>query len=109
MKVGPDDDGWAREPSYGFQVWKDARALHLSQNPLCVFHWRRGIPVPATVVDHIKRWRGAKTRKVRWIMFLDPNNFQSLCEHCHNSDKQIMERGVKPRIGLDGYPIEDED
>lgn len=101
--------GWRLEPSYGFAVWKNARALHLSQNPLCAFHLERGMPVPATVVDHIKRWRSGATRAIRWALFLDPNNFQSLCATCHNSDKQIEERGVKPKIGLDGWPVDSEE
>ena len=94
---------------YGQQVWKNIRAAHLALNPLCVFCLAKDVMTPATVVDHIKPWRKAATTALRRALFLDPLNHQSLCKHCHDSTKQIIERGRKPKIGLDGYPVEDGD
>lgn len=92
---------------YGQQIWKDLRASHLAQNPLCVFCLLKDIITPATVVDHIKKWRDEPTQALRRAAFLNVLNLQSLCKLCHDSTKQIMERGVKPQIGFDGWPVEE--
>lgn len=41
------------------------------------------------------------------VLFWDEANVQVLCEPCHNSDKQRVERGGKVRqvVGVDGWPI----
>ncbi len=57
----------------------------------------------ATVVDHIKPHRGDPS------LFFGAANLQSLCKWHHDGDKQRMDMGqVVRRIGVDGYPIEDE-
>jgi len=59
---------------------------------------------PATIADHVTQHHG------------DPIAFsfgelQSLCKHCHDSDKRFLElRGYeRPTIGEDGWPIEDQE
>lgn len=91
----PAHDRW-----YSTARWQRRRALQLHREPLCRFcEEQRGLAVVATVADHVHPHRG------------DPEAFwrgelQSLCAPCHNSDKQRIERGSKPRqaIGLDGWP-----
>lgn len=57
--------------------------------------------VAATVVDHIIPHRGNDE------FFWSVDNWQSLCEHHHNSEKAIVEaRGFSDRIGLDGWPMD---
>ena len=58
--------------------------------------------VEANVVDHIIPHKGDER------LFWDAdNNWQSLCEECHNSTKRKMENGkdVRP-FGLDGWRTE---
>jgi len=57
--------------------WRKIRANWLSLHPLCVMCEEQGKATPATVVDHIISHRGD------WVKFNDPNNWQSLCFHCH--------------------------
>ena len=62
--------------------WRRLRAVYLTNNPLCVFHLRRGRDVIATVVDHIMPHGGDP------VLFWDQDNWQSLCGTCHNAVKQ---------------------
>lgn len=52
-------------------------------------------------VDHKTAHKG------NMMLFLDPSNVTTPCEHCHNSTKQRMEKSGKAirAVGLDGYPI----
>ncbi len=59
--------------------WREARAAYLAAHPLCVDCQRRGQLVPATVVDHITPHRGDPA------LFWDTDNWQPLCEQCHNA------------------------
>ena len=62
---------------YDKAVWKKARRLQLSKQPLCVHCGKIGKVVQATEVDHIVRMsEGGDT--------LDANNLQSLCHSCHS-------------------------
>lgn len=74
--------------------WQKARADYLRKHPMCADHLRRGHYVAATVVDHIQPHKGDNK------LFWDSANWQSLCEHCHNSHKQRLERGGRD-IGCD--------
>lgn len=58
--------------------WSRARKQYLSKNPLCVKCKEIGIIKAAYVVDHIIPHQGNKK------LFWDINNWQSLCETCHN-------------------------
>lgn len=59
-----------------------------------------GKKIPAFAVDHIKEHKGDLT------LFYDYENLQSLCESCHNSAKQRMEKGgIVVQYGPDGFPL----
>jgi len=52
--------------------------MYLRRNPLCVKCLKEGKTTPVTVVDHIEPHRGDYDK------FWNEDNFQSLCESCHN-------------------------
>lgn len=87
--------------------WQKERLIFLAANPLCSMCYARRPPriVSATTVDHRIPHRGDM------VAFWDRNNWQALCTSCHNGDKQAMEKsGRAPqRIGLDGFPVEQDD
>lgn len=84
--------------------WKRLRDSHLIAHPFCVYCERAGDTTVAHVVDHITPHKGDRA------LLSDPKNLQSLCYPHHNSTKQREERGKpRPRIGIDGLPIKDED
>ncbi len=56
---------------YHTTAWRKAREWHLRHNPLCVRCGRA-----ANHVDH-------KNKFTDWESFMDPDNLQSLCKHCH--------------------------
>lgn len=58
--------------------WNKERKLFLSKHPWCNECLKQGILTPATVVDHTKAHKGDQT------LFWDYDNWQSLCETCHN-------------------------
>lgn len=104
LTAGPDDP---ERRWYGLGIWKRLRLAQLAREPLCAFCLNDDEVTVATVVDHIKPWRRAATRAIRWALFVDPANHQSLCKRHHDSDKKLIENGGgKPKIGLDGWPIE---
>src|SRR5262245_6555732 len=89
-----------RRFSYGEWRWRKIRRIHLMRHPLCAICDRRGLIAAATVVDHIEPHRG------------DVNKFwtgglQSLCDNCHSSIKQKLEKKKRPvqAIGFGGWPI----
>jgi len=56
--------------------WRKARALFLSQHPLCAECRKNRVLTPATVVDHIVPHRGNA------VLFWDIKNWQPLCKDC---------------------------
>jgi len=90
------------ERGYGSR-WQRARAAFLRHHPLCARCDAMGRIVAATTVDHRIPHRADRA------LFWDQGNWQSLCTSCHAGAKQSLERSgkVKPRIGLDGFPIEE--
>ena len=81
--------------------WQKARESWLRAHPLCADHLSRGQYVPASVVDHIEPHRGDMK------LFWDLNNWQSLCDTCHNSFKQRLEKsGVAVGCDLSGIPTD---
>lgn len=63
----------------------------------------KGLVVAANVVDHIDPHRGDKVR------FWARDNWQSLCDTCHNSTKQRAERAAaaaRPMCNADGTPTD---
>ena len=83
------DHAWRDKKAAAFyqsKQWKVARLNHLGVEPFCRgCRLDGGGLVPATVVDHIKPWAG------NYDLALDPNNLQSLCDHCH-AVKSVKER-----------------
>ena len=80
--------------------WRLARALFLGRNPYCAFHLLRGDHVRATVLDHIDPHKGDV------VKFWDRSNWQSLCQPCHDSIKQSMEKGGRHALGFDGSSVD---
>jgi 5-methylcytosine-specific restriction enzyme A len=58
--------------------WRKASGMWLKQYPLCAIHLAEGMPVEATLVDHIVAHGGDRQR------FWDRANWGSLCMACHN-------------------------
>ena len=61
---------------YQSRKWRTLRALKLQKDPLCEECMRKGMLVPAQMVDHIVPINKGGAS-------LDLNNLQSLCNHCH--------------------------
>lgn len=76
---------------YGYQ-WQKARADYLQDNPLCVMCKAQGIVREARVVDHRIPHTGPADP-----LFWDRANWQALCFHCHNSEKQRQDNATKYR------------
>ena len=71
---------------YSLPIWtKDLRPAQLLREPFCRECAKRGIRTRATVVDHVKPFRGD------WALFVDPDNHQSLCKH-HHDQKTAQEQ-----------------
>jgi 5-methylcytosine-specific restriction endonuclease McrA len=85
---------------YGYK-WQKARATFLKSHPLCVICERLGKFKDACVVDHIQPHKGDM------VLFWDSSNWQSLCQHCHDSVKKAQEMGgLMPGCDVDGIPID---
>lgn len=78
--------GTAHQRGYDAE-WERERTKYLEEHPLCVDHKRRGFIEVATVVDHIIPHKGDKA------FFWDKNNWQSLCESCHNRKTATEDKG----------------
>lgn len=90
----------AAERGYGAR-WQKASKGYLRKHPLCEFHRQKGLAVAATLVDHKIPHRGDMA------LFWDRNNWQGLCDFCHNSTKKIIEhRGVAPGADSTGRPTD---
>ena len=85
---------------YNTQRWRRLAKHQLRIAPLCVKCLQRGMPVPATICDHIephhgdlvKFWCGAR---------------QGLCKPCHDGRKRYEDmHGFSNAIGADGWPID---
>ena len=66
--------------------WKKARDKFMAEHKYCVYCERRGIKTTATVCDHIVPHKGDKS------LFWNKDNWQALCNHCHNTIKAEEER-----------------
>lgn len=63
---------------YQSSRWRRVRASYIMRNPLCVECQRKGLVVPARVVDHITPINKGGAPYLE-------ENLQSLCDRCHNS------------------------
>jgi 5-methylcytosine-specific restriction protein A len=81
---------------YSTYRWQRIRKQQILDHPLCAMCHPR--VVAAKVCDHVEPHKGDEHK-----FWNGP--FQSLCLSCHNSDKQRIEKGgkPKPRIGKDGW------
>ncbi|MFS2047545.1 HNH endonuclease signature motif containing protein [Variovorax sp. Varisp41] len=76
------------ERGYGSK-WQRAREEFLREHPLCVLcEEKDGLPVPATVVDHITPHRGDQG------LFWDRKNWRPLCKPHHDSDAQRKDNQI---------------
>jgi 5-methylcytosine-specific restriction protein A len=67
-----------------------ARARDFRQrHPLCAMCARRGKVTPCQCVDHIIPHRGDQ------VLFWDEDNWQSLCNPCHNGPKRREEEAAR--------------
>lgn len=93
----------AEKSLYG-RPWRRYRLAQLQAHPLCAMCLELGRPVPATVVDHVRRHNGTHADPLFW----DAANFQSLCKHHHDAVKQAIDRSGRARgydaAGLPLYP-----
>lgn len=85
---------------YTTAKWRSLRAKQLRMQPLCEFCLKDGKVTAATICDHVEPHRGDESK-----FWSGP--FQSLCQTCHSSTKQRIERGSQPRVvtGVDGWPV----
>lgn len=70
------------------KAWSKARNAYINLNPLCVHCHKRGLIVPAAVVDHITphgidRSR-AQPSAEQSSLFWNRDNWQPLCKRCHD-------------------------
>lgn len=76
---------------YLLPIWTDdLRPAQLLREPFCRECARQGLRTRATVVDHIRPFRGD------WVLFVDPTNHQSLCKH-HHDQKTAREQAAERR------------
>ncbi len=97
----------AHNAMYG-RRWKDAKAIFLRSNPLCVDCNSRGILTAAKAVDHKVPHKGD------YALFWDRDNWQPMCGSCHNR-KTAREDGAfgnkgsnktSSSCGFDGLPVD---
>lgn len=73
---------------YSLPVWTDRlRPAQLLREPFCRACAAQGVRTRATVVDHIRPFRGD------WALFTDPENHQSLCKY-HHDQKTAREQAA---------------
>jgi 5-methylcytosine-specific restriction enzyme A len=107
-------------------AWDELAADYKQRHPWCIACWSAGIQRPTEIVDHIVPVADDPER------LLDPSNLQPCCRDCHDRIKRVLERQWRagkikaadldlrsdaayvlrrklhrPRIGPDGYPIEE--
>ena len=78
--------------------WREIRDRQLKEEPLCRFCKQRGKIEEAKVCDHIEPHKGDMDK-----FWKGP--FQSLCYHCHNSVKKLLEHG-RTGCSESGIPLD---
>lgn len=85
---------------YSLKAWALLREAQLVRDPTCRYCRRAGRSRIATVADHVVPHRG------------DPHRFwhgdlMSLCEPCHNGEKQAEEaKGFSLAFDAEGWPMD---
>lgn len=109
LQVGPallvsrgtaDPTSWrsgltSTQRGYGYK-WQKAREGFLRKHPICEICEKSNRIEASTVVDHKIAHRGDQA------LFWDRNNWQALCETCHNThaqrrDHEAARLGIPPR------------
>lgn len=88
---------------YNTAAWRNARASQLADVPLCERCTKLGRVTAATVVNHRRAHKG------NLALFYDPENHESLCKPCHDSERQSQERTGREydrAVGADGLPVD---
>ena len=83
---------------YRTKRWRRIRRTQLTAYPLCEFCKSKGMVAVATICDHVEPHRGDMDK-----FWNGP--FQSLCEHCHNSVKKLLENG-RTGCSESGIPLD---
>ena len=79
----------AAQRGYGHKWRKESKA-YLAKHPWCSLHGG-GCTLIATLVDHVVPHRGDMR------LFWNRDNWQGLCEHCHNVHKARLESAMPER------------
>ena len=88
---------------YSTARWTKRRRHQLAAEPLCQPCLERGRVTPATVADHVTRWRGTQNEIDAFTL----TPLVSMCPSCHSGLKQQYEkRGYSTEIGPDGLPCD---
>lgn len=110
----PERRGTSASRGYGYR-WRLAREDHLRRHPHCAMCSTERRPVAAVIVDHkvphrlgeAKASADSERIAAAWRLFWDRDNWQSLCETCHSSVKQRLERsGRLAGCSADGRPLD---
>ena len=92
---------WQRSKDYGRiegRALQTLRTRILSHEPLCRHCQAKGRVTAAEEIDHIIPLSKGGT--------YDDDNLQPLCKPCHaTKTAQDCGRTLRPKIGLDGYPV----
>jgi 5-methylcytosine-specific restriction protein A len=105
---------WSKESrqsrGYGAQ-WEKIRAKVIERaKGLCEECAKHGRVTQGRDVDHIVPKAKAKAMLWNQNKIDNPRNLQYLCLECHKAktakDEGRTYHGPRPRIGLDGYPVE---
>lgn len=81
---------------YKTRRWQRERSKFLKRHPICAFCQVKR----STRIDHIIPHKGNESR------FWDINNWQSLCTHCHESDKKKIESSPRSGCDVSGHPTD---
>lgn len=94
QRLHDDRRGSSASRGYGYR-WQKVRIGFLKSHPTCEFCKVNGFSRAATLVDHIKPY--SSVDKVTGLKVYDKvlqwehDNWQGLCDHHHNVDKQRIE------------------
>lgn len=90
----------ARIKWYDTRRWRRRARHQLAAEPLCRECLAKGIVTAATQVHHVVAHHGDEY--AFWF-----GELASLCASCHSIETAKEQgRGVRPQIGLDGWPID---